>query len=104
MTIKQFYERFCTHKFPEENTSEQSSFINLQLKEFYNVYLEERFNDDFLKLQINETVDYYQKVLAKALKFINYYSLMKPFQKKINLFSFWHLKLTTNTKKENIFF
>jgi len=89
-TISEFYLHICNYNFNQkikENAGKVSNelykFLNIKIKDYFILYFKEQFEKDLSLLAQKESVYYCNKLKQRALIFVEYYTKLKPYQKKL---------------------
>jgi len=89
-TISEFYLHICNYNFTQkskENASKISSelykLLNIKIKDYFILYFNEQFEKDLSLLAQKESVYYCNKLKQRAFIFVEYYTKLKPYQKKL---------------------
>jgi hypothetical protein len=89
-TISEFYLHICNYNFTQkskENASKISSelykLLNIKIKDYFILYFKEQFEKDLSLLAQKESVYYCNKLKQRAFIFVEYYTKLKPYQKKL---------------------
>jgi hypothetical protein len=91
MKVNDFFKNFCNNNPMEklmqkgklEEIKEILVFLNKTIKDFIQFYFITVFPEDLIKLREKETVHYCSKLQQRSKIFVEYYTILKPFQKKI---------------------
>jgi len=86
MSVKEFYLQMCGFDLGLYQTSyseDQEVFLNCKIKDCYKFYTKNFLENDLKKLKEKESEQYCEKIRKRSLAFLDYYTYLKPFQKKL---------------------
>jgi len=84
--VGEFYFNMCNTEINNPfRDEEKASFLNCKIKDLYQLYSKNFLDHDLKKLKEKESEPYCEKLKKKSLAFLDYYTYLKPFQKKIKI-------------------